>query len=383
MLVLCDYYLPGYKAGGPIQTISNLVERLGDDYRFRIITLDRDLGDTSPYPNVETGRWMTVGKADVRYLSPRELTLGGLRRVMSSTEHDVVSINSFLSPRIAVRPLLLRRLGMLPKRPVIVAPRGELSAGALALKSPKKRLYIRAAKMLGLYRGVTWHASGEHEREDILRCFGAGARVAVAPDLPPVVRALDDAAQRRPRTPGLLRVLFLSRVCRMKNLAGALDVLAKADRSIELSVYGPIEDAGYWSECEQMISALPESVRVSYRGAVGHDEVGAVMREHDLLLLPTLGENFGHVILEALVSGTPVLISDRTPWRGLRAAGVGWDIPLDATDAYVDALRWCADADEDTYMLMSRRAREFGAKFCCDDEVVQSNRRLFEEVTEE
>src|SRR3546814_13762415 len=42
-------YLPGYRSGGPLQSIANLVSRLGDEFDFRIITADRDLGNTSPY----------------------------------------------------------------------------------------------------------------------------------------------------------------------------------------------------------------------------------------------------------------------------------------------------------------------------------------------
>ena len=52
------------------------------------------------------------------------------------------------------------------------------------------------------------------------------------------------------------------------------------------------------------------------------------MAANDLFFLPTRGENFGHVIAEALSVGTPVLISDQTPWRKLAAVGLGHDLPL-------------------------------------------------------
>jgi len=48
ILILTDYYLPGYKGGGPMRTLSTMVDRLGDEYRFRVLTRDRDLGDTEP-----------------------------------------------------------------------------------------------------------------------------------------------------------------------------------------------------------------------------------------------------------------------------------------------------------------------------------------------
>ena len=54
---------------------------------------------------------------------------------------------------------------------------------------------------------------------------------------------------------------------------------------------------------------------------------------------PTLGENYGHVIYEALDSGCPVLISDQTPWRGLSEVGAGWDLPLDKPDLFRQACK--------------------------------------------
>ena len=53
--ILCfvDHYLPGYKAGGPIQSIVNLVENLGDEFEFYIICNDRDQLDRQPYANVK------------------------------------------------------------------------------------------------------------------------------------------------------------------------------------------------------------------------------------------------------------------------------------------------------------------------------------------
>ena len=61
----------------------------------------------------------------------------------------------------------------------------------------------------------------------------------------------------------------------------------------------------------------------------------ALYATHDLLILPTQGENHGYVIQEALLSGCPVLISDRTPWRGLAALGVGADLPLEQPERFV------------------------------------------------
>jgi len=49
VLIFVGAYTPGYKAGGPIQSIQNLVECLNNDFEFKIITSDRDIGDSKAY----------------------------------------------------------------------------------------------------------------------------------------------------------------------------------------------------------------------------------------------------------------------------------------------------------------------------------------------
>ena len=52
VLMPVNHYLPGYKAGGPIRKLSSLVEGLGDEYTFKVVTKDRDFGDRTAYSGV-------------------------------------------------------------------------------------------------------------------------------------------------------------------------------------------------------------------------------------------------------------------------------------------------------------------------------------------
>jgi glycosyltransferase involved in cell wall biosynthesis len=103
----------------------------------------------------------------------------------------------------------------------------------------------------------------------------------------------------------------------------ALRALAGISTPVSLDVFGPLEDADYWATCQAAARALPPNATVSYRGAVAPDQVQATFRRYDAFLFPTLGENFGHVIVESLSSSCPVLCSDRTPWTKLLEEGGG------------------------------------------------------------
>ncbi|NOQ45986.1 MAG: glycosyltransferase [Desulfobulbaceae bacterium] len=377
ILTSVGYYLPGYKSGGPIRTIANLVDRLGDEFQFKIVTADRDSGDKKSYRNIKVADWNRVGKAMVFYMPLKKRSLRDFKRFLCSTEYDVLYLNSFFSPHFTIKPLLLRRLRLIADKPLIIAPRGEFSPGALGLKSFKKRVYMTVAKALGLYKDIIWQASSEHEELYIRRWFGRNARVMVAPNLPPLLNVADELVVVSYKTKGCLKIIFLSRISRMKNLDGALEMLKGLKEEIQFNIYGPMEDKSYWAECQKIIGGLPGNIEVRYCGSVKHDKVGATMREHDLFFLPTLGENFGHVILEALYAGCPVLISDQTPWRDLEEKGIGWDLALSKPEMFQDVLQRCVDMNDEEYVKWSERARVYGLQVSQDDKVVEQNRQLF------
>lgn len=371
---LVDYYLPGFKAGGAIRTVAEMAAQLADALEFHVVTRDRDFTDPAPYPGAVRGGWSRVEDTPVRYLAPGERAAPMVARAVREARPDVLYLNSAFSPVFTLGPLSMRLLGRMPRVPVVVAPRGELSEGALSLKRGKKMAFLRTARAAGLYRGVLWQASSELEAEEVRRWFGGGARVFVAPDLrerPAAPRA--PAAKR----PGELRVAFLSRIAGKKNLAGALEMLDGVRGDVAFTVYGPVDDVAYWEACRRRIAALPANVRVEHAGPLRREQVADALASHHLFLFPTLGENFGHVVLEALLAGLPVLTSDRTPWGGLEPAGAGWALPLEQPERFRAVLQAYADAPADEHARRSAAARAFGESAARDESVLEANHALF------
>jgi len=189
VLVMTDYYVPGYRGGGPIRSLSNLIDRLGEEFNFKVVTRDRDLGESEPYATIAPDKWQSVGNAEVLYTSPWRLSPYSLQRIISTAHHDILYLNSFFSPLFTISPLVLRRLGLIPEVPTILAPRGEFSSGALNIKPHKKRIYMAFANSSRLYDDITWQASSIYEESDIRLQVGQRARVKqvrvmAAPDLP-------------------------------------------------------------------------------------------------------------------------------------------------------------------------------------------------------
>lgn len=374
VLICMDYYLPGVKAGGPITTIRNLVAWLGGDYVFRIVTADRDLGDAEPFQGIETEVWTQSPAGRVYYMSPARAGVGRFVEILRETRPDSLYLNSYWSRRCTLFSLIARRR-VAPDLPLILAPRGEFAASALALKPRRKQLYRAALQASGLTRSALWQASSDYEAADIRQVIGARVSIRIAPDL---AAPLQPPLPHRPKTAGRLALALLSRISPMKNIEGAIAMLSNLRGQVELSIYGPEEDADYARLCRQAAEALPENASVRFAGVLPSEAVPAALASADAFLLPSRGENFGHVILEALGAGTPVVISDRTPWRGLEKQGVGWDLPLEWPERFTEVLQQLTDLDEATHARLRAAARRYAEAVEREDWRLQANRTLFE-----
>ncbi|MFC1818725.1 glycosyltransferase [Thermodesulfobacteriota bacterium] len=380
ILTFVGYYLPGYKSGGPLRTIVNMVEQLSNDIEFWIVTSDRDLGDSSTYDDVKVDEWQRIGKAQVFYLSPEKRSFFFLRDLIASTPHDILYLNSFFDLEFSIKPQLAQRLlNKLTRKPVIVAPRGEFSPGALALKKTKKSIYIATSKWIGLYDKVTFQASSDYEAKDIIRVLGVTPGcIKVAIDMPEKASGHPSCGlPYSSSSAGALKIIFLSRISSKKNLDFALRILEGIARNIVFDIYGPIEDSNYWAECQGLISKLPSNISVKYCGIVMPSEVKKTFSKYDLFLFPTRGENYGHVIAEALSAGTPVLISDQTPWRNLDSDGFGWDISLNIPNAFEEKIEQLADQDPQIRHDQRSVVQERALQRLLDPGIVEENIELF------
>jgi glycosyltransferase involved in cell wall biosynthesis len=373
ILLFIPGYLPGYKSGGPVRTVANLVEALGDEFSFNVVCLDRDSGDTAPYGSVIKGQWNRQGKANVFYIKRGIFGVISLISIIRNTQFDIVHLNSFLSFQFSVLPLLMVRI-LRPEAVIFLGPRGEFSLGALSLKSFKKRVFVTVCRWIGLHKNVIWHASTSFEAQDIKRVMGESAVLRTAIDLAMTGNDVEPAV-RVSEAP--LRVVFISRISPKKNLMGALSLLQSICREIHFDVYGPIDDEAYWTACQETATLLPSNIVFTYCGTLQPSEVVPTLVKYDLFFFPTFGENFGHVIAEALFAGLPILISDTTPWRHLEQMKLGWDIPLDQPDRFIACIGECYAKPAGEYAKWRCDIRRWALANIGGHGAIEENRVLF------
>lgn len=381
VLIFVGSYLPGYRGGGPIRTIASLVELLGEQLDFKIVTVAHDHGEKKPYEGIMPDTWCKVGKAEVYYASKASLRLFAMARLINSVGHNVLYLNSYFSFNFTIKPLLLRRMKLITNVGTVLAPRGEFSPGALSLKRLKKKIYMKIARAIGLHNKIFWQASSFFERIDIENNVSSTnvttvQHLIVAPDLVSY-KNYNAKPIKYKKLPGSISIVFLSRISPMKNLDGALLMLMGIQGDITFNIFGPAEDQLYWEKCQRISTGLNANIKVLYHGEIAHSDVHKIFSTHHLFFLPTLGENFGHVILEALFSGCPVLLSDQTPWKNLSGLGIGWDLPLDKPDNFKAVLRHCVEMDNDEFIKISQCAADFAKSIIDDTTSLEMNLNIF------
>jgi glycosyltransferase involved in cell wall biosynthesis len=347
LLIFVDWFVPGFKAGGQIRSCFNLAMALKEAAEVYVVTSDRDMGDQEAYQSVKIDEW-TVLDNDIRvlYLSAKKRGYKSMESIIKSVAPECIYLNSMFSFNFTLLPIEVcsRLTGAKPK--IVLAPRGMLHQGALQYKKLKKNIFFRAFKIRGFHRQVVFHATNPEEHADVFKVFGKRARVHFCPDFP---ATMNQSIEIIPKQPGLLKCVFVARIAANKNLLFFLSVLKAVKTDVTLSVVGPVEDEAYWAACCALIKALPENITVKHLGTIPNEELVHVYRQHHLLVLTSQGESYGHVIFEALSNGRPVLISDKTPWKNLKEKNIGWELPLNGENAFVDAVTTACGWNQETF----------------------------------
>lgn len=376
ILLFIDWFLPGYKAGGPIQSCANLIANLKNEYNFKVVTGDTDLGESQPYPAVKSNAWnMLEEKIPVFYFSATEKKYARIKKILLSEKFDVLYTNSFFSIPFTIFPLLVVKFNKINCK-VIVAPRGMMGKGSLSIKPLKKKLFIFVAKLTGLFNNVIWHASTPGEQKEIEAIFGPQAKIKKAINLtaPRTV-----VKYERKKSKGEVRFFCLARISPVKNILAIFKYLLRVDSQskIVIDFYGSSDDDKYLEECKSLKKLFPDTIKANFLGPLPNNQVEKMTTGYHFMILPTFNENFGHAIVESLIAGCPVLISNCTPWKNLETLKAGWDLPLNDDRLFIEKINTCVNMEQVEYDSWSEGASAFARKILSNQEALKENKELF------
>ncbi len=358
ILVFIDWYLPGYKAGGPIRSMANIVGHLSDKYKFLIVTRNTDYLESKPYENVRPEEWVNISNNQkVIYLSDKNITIRKIKQIIHKTDFDLAYINGVYSFYFSVLPLIILRSSF--KKKTIVAPRGMFSAQGLGVKSLKKKVFVLLCRIFGVYRKSIIHVTSNVEHSDIQKLKLNQFRVSQISNLPSINKLMNEI--KVDKSPGEVKLISIARISPEKNTLFALKCLKnyRFKGHIQFDIFGSVYNQSYWEKCKSVIENLPENIKVNYYGELNNKLVASTLSNYHFLYLPSMGENFGHSILECLIAGCPVIISNKTPWQNLGDENVGWDVDLEKPELFADKIQLAIDLTSDEYSTMSENSKNY------------------------
>ena len=371
ILIFIDWYKPGFKAGGPIRSISNLVNYLSDKLDIYIITRDTDYLETEPYKSVLSNQWNKIDAISVYYLSETNINYKKIKSLIKEVNPVTIYCNSLYSLYFSLIPLYLSKKNNIKS---ILAVRGMLSEGSLNVKSTKKKIFLILSKAIGLFKNCTFQATNKSEKKDIENNLGKRYNIKIAQNLPEK-KQID--FHRKQKNQNTLNLFFIGRVAPEKNTLYALEALKNVTQKVTFDIYGPIYSNDYWNKCKTTINQLPPNIVVNYKGVLNHQLIDKTLKNYHVLFLPSTGENFGHAIIEAMINSCIPLISDRTPWCNLETKKIGFDISLKDSNLFaktIDKLAIMGDAELNVF---TKNAHQYAVDIINDKKLIEDYYKLF------
>lgn len=350
VLIIYRSYFPSLSHLGPATAIRNLINNMSGDYDFHVLTMNHEFSTGAPLFSENVHREI-LGSTVIEYV-PRGLP--GLRILLQRlrSNFDVVDVHCAFDPLLSIPALFLIWFGSANRSRIFHTPHGIFMDVIMSAGRTKKKLFCRIADTLGLYRRVVHLAGSTGEENDVRRNHIRSQNVLVVSQF---VESTAVHRVQRKKSPGELRIAFVGRVTVQKNLVFAINVLRKLSVPSILDIFGELGDDQYGRQCVEMIKAGVGRCKVTFKGNLEKQDLFEQLAQYDVLLHPTLGENFGHAIVEAMALGVPVLISDKSPWTNVAESNAGWSLPLARPEAFVEKLQMIHEMG-DAWAAMSEGA---------------------------
>ncbi len=352
LLIMASLFYPQKNSGGPPISIKNLVDSIYNDFDIYIISKNHEINEKEALPNIKNG-WNDFYFGKTYYFEYGSKSFTKLTKLIQEIKPDVIYQNSFFSYDDVI-PVL--KYAKKYKIKVIIAPRGEFYPKRLAVGQTKKKIYTSLLRYLGLLKNIYFQGTGKEESQYIEDFVGISRdKIYNINNLSIII--CDDTLIAKHS--GSLKLVYVARVHPTKNLLNAIKYLKNMAGQIQYDIYGSIEDNEYWKLCQMEINKLQKNVKVNYMGNISHDKVAQTISKYHVFFMPTIGENYGHSIVESLLISRPVIISDTTPWNDINENNCGFAIELENENKFKNKINKFINMDNSTYQVYCNNARKY------------------------
>jgi len=367
IFITIPWFLPAFRAGGPVQSIANLVKEFHKDIEYYIFCGDTDLNGAE-LENIETNKWTRFNEQTLVWYAGPEKISDTLVKQVELIKPDLLFIIGLFSWHFNMVPMIFCK-----GTTKILSTRGMLHPGALSQKKWKKKIYLKLFKLFEYHYKVSFHATDEEEANYIRSYIGKPAQVFIAGNFPNKISLLPVIKKEA----GKLKLISIALISPMKNILLVLEALEKVTGNIEYDIYGPIKDEDYWDLCKQQIKKLPGNISVIFHKEIEPSKIKGVLANAHVFVLPSKSENFGHAVFEALSAGRPVITSNNTPWNHLKESNAGINVSIENDIELKDAIDLFASMDGDEMGMWSEGAYNYSERMVDVEKIREGYGRMF------
>lgn len=303
------------RLGGPSSCTYDLMQGL-HEIGANVDLLTVRCRDTKAHNLGEGCSWLKEVENDC--WTPLELSQN-LTQALRATDYEVYHANTLWKYQSHITCKMAREKG----RPYIMSAHGMLYPNALQMKHWKKQPMLWMWYDNDIQKASCLHATCKEEMEHY-RAFGYKGPIAVIPN---AVVIPQDVERASTKPDGKKQIGFLGRlhpIKKVENVLYAIAQLATSERSqLVLKIMGKFDD-GYERFLRDEVNRLDLGAEVEFLGFVSGKEKYDILKDLTALFVPSESENFGMIVPEALICGTPVYASLGTPWEELNQYGCGW-----------------------------------------------------------
>lgn len=300
----------------------------------------------------------------------------------NAAEFDLAHIHALFSPVSTAAAAIARH----QKLPYILRPLGTLDPADLQKKRRLKQIYATLLEQQNLADAAGIHFTSSQEAK-ISERFGTETQDFVIPlgVTPPVIPAQGKARIQLGIPDAQPLVLFMSRIDPKKGLnllIPALERLLGEGLEFHFVLAGTNpQDPNYENQITQQVKASPIASRTTITGFVTGELKASLLQDADLFVLPSYYENFGIAVAEAMVAGTPVVISDQVYiWEDVQNSRSGWVGACDQ-DAFTECLREALQ-DAGERQRRGANAQDYALKNYSWDAIAQQMIQAYQQILE-
>ena len=364
VIIVTPWFMPAYKAGGPVQSILQLVSNY-HHVHYKIFCSHADL-DNTPL-NIPANQWVRYNAHTLVWYDNSFFPMIHLKKELNKNPSDILYINGFFSFHFNILPLLFIKNDF-----KIISPRGMLHPGALHQKSFKKFIYLQFLRKVYFLKKIVFHATNQMEKEFIENSLGNQASVKIANNFFRKLSKINHTIKK----PGTLKLVTTAIISPMKNHLLVIKALKENKNDISYHIIGAIKDKSYWLDCLHVIDTLPKNIQVFYHGDIHPDKIHTFYTDSSVLIMVSESENFGHSIAECLSAGIPVITTTHTPWQQLQSNHAGMLVTPTIYDIN-NAIEYFSQMNDKEYKKYAENAYTLGMEQLNHVSLIKAYDQLF------